>query len=471
MFFVTYVRRELRRRMRQTVVTALGLAVGIGLVITVTAAAAGVRDAQAKVLHALYGIGTDITVTTEAPPPPKPGTPEAAKGVYSPGPAEQHVDHLGLVPGLGALDATKVADIARLPGVAAAAGGLTMTDSKLTVPSTGDLNPDGSPKGGLPVPTTFTVDGVDVGHLGLGPLASARLTKGRLLATGDADAAVIDEGYATANQLTVGSTITAANRNLTVVGIVAQPQGGGAVDVYIPLGTAQALAAGAGLDTLTGKVSTIYVAATGAGAIPAVRDAIEALLPAATVTSSASLAGAVSGSLAGAADLATQLGRWLAVAALATAFAVASLLTVAAVTRRVREFGTLKALGWRGRRVVAQILGESVVTGLLGAVLGVALGFAGAALVGALAPRLSATVAQNPGSTPPKNVTLNGTGMHIQEAENATHTVAVHLNAPVTATTVALAAALAIAGALIAGSFGGWRAARLRPARALTRVE
>jgi len=29
-FFFTYLRRELRRRMRQTIVTALGLALGIG---------------------------------------------------------------------------------------------------------------------------------------------------------------------------------------------------------------------------------------------------------------------------------------------------------------------------------------------------------------------------------------------------------------------------------------------------------
>ena len=31
--------------------------------ITVTAAAAGVKNAQASVLHSLYGVGTDITVT------------------------------------------------------------------------------------------------------------------------------------------------------------------------------------------------------------------------------------------------------------------------------------------------------------------------------------------------------------------------------------------------------------------------
>lgn len=61
--FFTYLRRELRRRMRQAVFIGLGLALGIGLVITVTAASAGVKNAQGKVLHALYGVGTDVTVT------------------------------------------------------------------------------------------------------------------------------------------------------------------------------------------------------------------------------------------------------------------------------------------------------------------------------------------------------------------------------------------------------------------------
>jgi hypothetical protein len=41
--FVTYLLRELRRRMRQAIFIALGLALGVGLVITVTAASDGVR--------------------------------------------------------------------------------------------------------------------------------------------------------------------------------------------------------------------------------------------------------------------------------------------------------------------------------------------------------------------------------------------------------------------------------------------
>src|SRR5215469_1938883 len=68
MFFFTYLRRELRRRSRQAIIVATGLALGIGLVITVTALSSGVRTAQGKVLGALYGVGTDITVTTPVQP-------------------------------------------------------------------------------------------------------------------------------------------------------------------------------------------------------------------------------------------------------------------------------------------------------------------------------------------------------------------------------------------------------------------
>jgi putative ABC transport system permease protein len=48
MFFPTYLRRELRHRMRQAVVIAPGLAVGVGLVITVTALSAGCAAHRAR---------------------------------------------------------------------------------------------------------------------------------------------------------------------------------------------------------------------------------------------------------------------------------------------------------------------------------------------------------------------------------------------------------------------------------------
>src|SRR5439155_10942402 len=71
--FFGYLWKELRRRRRQAIVVSLGLALGIGLVVSVSAMATGVRSAQASVLHSLYGVGTDVTVTKPAargvPPP------------------------------------------------------------------------------------------------------------------------------------------------------------------------------------------------------------------------------------------------------------------------------------------------------------------------------------------------------------------------------------------------------------------
>jgi hypothetical protein len=128
MFFFTYLRRELRHRMRQAVVTALGLALGIGLVITVTALSSGVRTAQGKVLGALFGVGTDITVTTATTP--------ASGGMaqITPEPYVQHSDTLGS-PTQGTLAASLVQAIARLRDVAAAAGGLVLTEIKGTIPA------------------------------------------------------------------------------------------------------------------------------------------------------------------------------------------------------------------------------------------------------------------------------------------------------------------------------------------------
>jgi putative ABC transport system permease protein len=476
-FFFTYLFRELQRRRRQALLTALGLAVGAGLVLTVTAASAGVQNAQAAVLRSLYGVGTDVTVTQAQPPLnpgslPKTGGQSSSKFTFTPGKTPQHEDQLTESDGLGALSASSVASIARLPGVKAVAGGLTALDTKLTIPSLSQLGPNGAPPASATQGITFAVDGVDPAHLGLGPFASAALSAGRSFHDSDANAnvAVIDSGYATANKLTAGSTVTIAHIAFKVVGIVDQPQGGGSADVYMPLGRAQALAATPQIPSSVGKVDVIYVVAANGAAVPAVQQEIAKLLPGATVTTASSLASDVTGSLASASSLISDLGRWLAGAVLVAAFVVASLLSAAAVTRRIREIGTLKAFGWRTRRIVAQIMGESAVIGLVGAALGIAVGFAGAALIEALAPGLAATVSSNPGSAPAENVTFGASGQHTSIAQGAQHTVPVHLSAPVTLGAIGLAVLLALLGAIIAGSFGAWRAARLRPAQAMTSV-
>jgi putative ABC transport system permease protein len=481
MFFLTYLRRELRRRMRQAVFIAIGLAIGIGLVITVIGASSGVKAAQAKVLRALYGIGTDVTVTTKPElPSAKPISGHATSGGPGGGAPRAEICLNGkcytsgtvdtMVPSnVGTLSQSEVAQIARLHDVAAAAGGLVLTDNRVTLPSAS--NPNIAP------PTSFTVDGTDISHPRLGPLSNARLTSGRAFTAADenSDVALVDASYAASHDIKLGSTTTVAGTKFRVIGLVSQPQAGSPPNVYIPLARAQSLAMDLGTGhKMNGKVDTVYVTATSAADIATVQGEIQRLLPQATVTSSSDLASEITGSAASAAKLAGALGTWLAVLVLIAAFAVASLLTMAAVARRVPEFGTLKALGWRSSRIVTQVLGESVTIGILGGLAGVGLGFAGVAIIDKIAPKLSASVPSASGAFgTPQTVTGPGGvagGTPIGGPTTGHTTVAVPMSASVTIGAIALAVVLAIAGGLLAGSFGGWRAARLRPAAALARV-
>ena len=128
--------------------------------------------------------------------------------------------------------------------------------------------------------------------------------------------------------------------------------------------------------------------------------------------------------------------------------------------------------------------------GIVGGVIGVALGFAGAWAVGKFAHPLSASLRRRrPGSrrraaragsaaAPGGFGAFPGGGTGgtnpfrgaFSNAANTASSVTVHLSAPVTITAVVLAVGLAVLGGLIAGGFGGWRAARLRPAAALSKV-
>jgi putative ABC transport system permease protein len=310
---------------------------------------------------------------------------------------------------------------------------------------------------------------VDTGHLALSPLSAGTITSGGSITAADAgaDVAVVDSGYAVSDNIKVGSALTIGTVRFTVIGIVRQPTATSPVDVYIPLARAQALMIPPS-PAETGRVDMIYLTVASAADIPAVQRETTRLLPHDTVTTQASLASSVTTSVTGAAKVAGDLGRWLALMALAAAFAVASLLTLAAVARRATEFGTLKALGWQTRRIIAQMLGESVAMGVFGAAAGVGLGFAGVAIIAAVAPTVSARV-PGPAGAVSQAAVPGGPNGELDPA-TASHVVAIPVHPAVTAGVVALAVLLAMAGGLLAGAFGAWRIARLRPVGALAVV-
>ncbi|WP_018565079.1 ABC transporter permease [Streptomyces sp. PsTaAH-124] len=493
--FFTYLRRELRRRRKAALVVASGLALGIALVIVVTSVSDGMSKAQDKVLQSLYGLGTDMTVTKAATPTSgasqRPRFKFDAKGD---GDSSSQSSDMVRAQGFTTLPAATVTQVAGQKGVSAAVGGLSLNVVKVDGQFTrGQFRMRGGESGGggeggrrgaQPTPqgevegggadfdvNQYTVYGTDVTQPALGPLTSSKITGGRTFKTTETDAevAVADAAYAKEKKLAVGSTVTVKNVKYQVIGIATATSGDAAANLYLPLKQAQ---------TLSGdkdKVTTVYVKAAGSQQIDAVKSAIQKNVPGTTVTTSADLAKTVSGSLSTASDLASNVGKWLSVAVLIAAFLVAGLLTSSAVSRRVREFGTLKALGWRSGRVTRQVVGEAVVNGLIGGVLGIALGLAGAYAVSAISPTLQAQLGSSGAGSGGRGgfgggFGGGGGGGFGGPGRQAAKSLDVALTAPVGLTTIAVAVGLAVAGGLIAGAFGGWRASRLRPADALRRV-
>jgi ABC-type antimicrobial peptide transport system permease subunit len=476
--FFTYVWRELRRRKRQALLTSLGLALGVALVVIVSAVTTGVGDAQDDVLKSLYGVGTDVTVTkpVEMQQSMRGRFQLSTDDVEKVG--DQFVrDTVVATPGAGNFSLSRVGEIAGMDNVAASVGGLLLTNARVSGDyewleqreATGGSFGQAPPAQGAsdePPPieiTTYSMAGVDVSDVELGPLGSVEVTGGRLFKSTESHdfVAVVSTGYAKQQNLAVGDPLTIGSKDYEIVGTVASRAGGEGVNVYLPLVRAQKLV------DHEGEVNQIYVRADSAESIPAVETEIASLLPGATVTSAEDLAEEVSGSLGSASNLADQLGTWLAIAVLAAAFLVAGLLTTAGVARRTTELGTLKAIGWRSRRIVGQVMGEALVQGLLGAAIGVGLGILGAFLVAELSPGLEASLTTGPEIPDNAGIMSRMAG----DLLNTTQTVTTELTAPVGAGLVLLAAGLALAGAVFAGILGGWRAARLRPAEALRRVE
>lgn len=483
----TYLRRELAGRKKQTIIVAAGLAVAIALVIIVNSLAAGVRDAQAQALASVYGVGTDLTVAgAQTEPGEGGGGPrfdfgEDGATTGEDGSTQLSQSRLVTEPQRTTLAASVLDTVSAVDGVAAASGALSLTNMTFSgeLPQRPDDAAADGGQGGQAPPQddgqsfgggSFGVDavtvlGIDPDATAVGPLSAVSIDDGRALEASDAGAyvAVLDATYAATEELAVGGTIELGGEAFEIVGIVSSTSSDAdtASNAYIPLDVAQDLS-GAG-DVL----STVYVQAASADAIGAVQTAIEQEVPDATVSSQSDLASTVSGSLSSASSLITSLGTWLSIIVLAVAVVLAVLFTISGVSRRTREFGTLKAIGWSNGRVVGQVAGESVVQGLIGGAAGLVLGVAGIWAVNLVSPTISTAPAAQTGQGGPGGMMPGGPGAFGGASQTSTDVV---LSAPFTLWIVLAAVGLAVGAGLVAGAFGGWRAARLSPAEALRSV-
>jgi ABC-type antimicrobial peptide transport system permease subunit len=305
--------------------------------------------------------------------------------------------------------------------------------------------------------TAYTIGGVDQTHPTQGLVTTAQVKKGRYLDSRGGREALVSATYALKHSLKVGSRLNLNGKQFVVVGLVSPPLGGQTADVYLPLKQLQTLANEKNL------ANVVLVRAASSSQVGAVQNAIETALPNAQVASSKQVADTISGSLVDASNLSHDLGFAVSAAVAIAAFLLAALLALSSVGKRVRELGTLKALGWTQWKVVRQVAGESLATGVLGGLLGIALGLLGVLLIDAFGPTLTAH-----STTPGVSTALLG---DLASATQRTATSTVSLDAPVAATVLVIGFALALLGGLIAGTAGALRAARLRPADALRQVE
>jgi putative ABC transport system permease protein len=309
--------------------------------------------------------------------------------------------------------------------------------------------------------STYTIGGVDTKRTDMGLITAAQITKGRFLSQKNGREALIANSYASSHKLEVGSTLSIKKTKFRIVGLVQAPLGGQTADVYVPLKQLQTLAG------QKNKINVVLIRASKSSAVGSVQKEIERAFPSAQVASAKQVADQISGSLVDASNLAKSLGLALSIIVIAMAIMLAALMTLSSVAKRVREIGTLRALGWTRRLVIRQIAGESLVQGVLGGVIGVGIGIAAAAVINSFNLSLSA-------SSKVASTTTNGAFRGVVDsAQTATQTATsqVALHAPLAGSIILIGFALAVLGGLLAGAAGALRAAQLRPADALRQVE
>ena len=483
MFYFSYLFSELRRRAGRTFLTALGLAIGVALVIAVSALSQGLDEAQEEVLAPLTGLGTDITIarplrSTDDGEGFSPGvggllqlSPEEIErlqeenesAIVDPSelgePGDDFAADFFVTTTQLSFPEQELETIRSIDGVAAAAPALTLALVGVngTVPESGFRGGAIGPGANSGSDINFdpsTVSGIDRDNPELGLINPTQIDDGEWFSDGDTGRkeAIVAQGYGGRKGLKPGSQVTVSDTNFTVVGVAQPPLGGSASDIYLDLRVLQEVS------DREGRVNVIQARAEDADSVEGISESIEETFAGSTVTTAAELAGQISGSLLDANRLVDRLSLALAAVALAAAFLIATLLTLTGVNKRVRELGTLTALGWSRVKVIRQVAAEALTTGALGGILGAGLGALGAWGLAQTNTQLTASVGREQVATGPLGF---GQGQVVSGSSE------VSLGAPLSVEIILAAVALALLGGLIAGLVGGWRAARLKPVAAL----
>lgn len=250
---------------------------------------------------------------------------------------------------------TAIAELQKIAGVQSAVGVLrTMTDLSNSTTSSSSSS-SGSSYGGNFRSFTSLI-GINGSDISMDDLA---ITNGTVY-TGN-NQVIIGQSAAQQMDKTVGDSITISNQTFKIVGIY---ESGDFMDnrgIVMPLGELQ------NLTNNTGQVSLILVKAANGTDASTLSTTIQQNYPN-ELTTTTSLSG--NNRMNNGIDVISS-GAWaVSLLAILIGGIVVIVTMMKAVSERTREIGVLRAIGWKQKRILAMIMGESLVLSLIAVVVG-----------------------------------------------------------------------------------------------------
>jgi putative ABC transport system permease protein len=290
----------------------------------------------------------------------------------------------------------------------------------------------------------LTICGIEVNSLATAAnvVSPDEVVKGSYLKADDVGSVMVDSAFAEVTGIQIGKNITAFNRNFAVVGVVnpnlhSKPVG--TANIYASLSVVQEIARYYGelYSFSVGDINVIAVEISTQGNSESINSAEQSALH--TLESYAGKAGALVGYQCGYTARKvvsiTEDSAWAIALVLilsATLYSLKSQLS--SVLERTKDIGVLKSLGWTDSDITKQLFLESLIQGLSGTFIGLAIAV------------LAIFAVSNLGLVSPQNLILS--------------------ISPVVAI---IGVAVSIAAGTIASVIPAWRASRLSPADALRR--
>jgi len=409
----SYVLKELRHHHNRTLVNILGIGIGIALFVSINAVSTAYQKA---VSLPFKNLGADLVVQRPEKRAVDSGQPPASmRGIRLPFSNQ-------------ILPSQDLEKLKAIEGVHSMASSLLLWEFD---------------KGGF-----RTIMGVDLAQPSLGPVKVKEWLKEGRFPQREGEV-VIEKHYAKFQHKKIGDTVEINGRPFSVVGLLEIKEGSqiASSNIYLPLQDAQNLLGGE-----SGGVNIAYLRLKNPSLLSQVKTTIAGQVNGVSVSSSDSsleLMGGVS-------KISDQFSFLASLIALGGAVFLIVKAMLSNLVERSREIGILKAVGWTGKDVQKQLMGEVFLQSLAGGVFGVLMGYFFSYLLGFLSIPVSTSWELNL--------------LPAFAKDTAAAAQAVRLPVSISAGLTAVSLALSLVAGAMASYLMGKRTARMKPAEILRRL-